>query len=50
MYFPSLSGTLGAVTGVLSVRKRSAVHDHHRIDRFGRLLLVFQERVKHQPR
>ena len=47
MYFPSLSGTLGVVSDVLSVRKRSAVHDHHRIDRFGRLLLVFQESIKH---
>jgi hypothetical protein len=49
MYFQSLSSTLVAVTGVLSVRKRLAVHFDHRIAHFGRLLLAFQESVKRQP-
>ena len=50
MYFSSLLGTLKAVTGGLSVKKRPTLHDHHYIDRFGRLILEFRESVQHQPR
>ena len=49
MYFHSPSSTLVAVTDVLSVRKRLAVNDLHRIAHFGRLLLEIQESVKRQP-
>jgi hypothetical protein len=50
MYFPSLSGTLRAVTVGLFVKKHSVLNDHHRIDRFGRLIQAFQESARRRAR
>ncbi len=49
MYLSSLLGTLKALTGRYSVKKRLTSRDHHHIEHFGRPILEFQESIKHQP-
>jgi hypothetical protein len=48
MYLSSRSGTLKAVSGSLSAKKRLKSHDDHHIEHFGRLILELQESIKHQ--